>query len=66
MLDGGHRDGLKDDKFNYLLSCPELLWFENGWRQQFNSASLVSQSPVNQLGVLGFGEETASYGHPRT
>lgn len=57
---------LKGHRFNHLLSCPELLWFEYGRWQQFNSALFVSQSSVHQLSVLDSGEETASYRHPRT
>lgn len=50
----------------YLFSCPQLLWFEYGRWQQFNSALFVSQSSVNQLCVLVSGEETATYCHPRS
>lgn len=53
-------------KFSYLLSCPELLGFEDGRRQQLDSAGFVSESSVHQLDVLDSGEETTSYGHPRT
>lgn len=57
---------LKGHRLIYLFSCPELLRFEDGRRQQFNSALFVSQSSIHQLSVLDPSEETASYGHPRT
>lgn len=49
----------------HLLSRPQSLWFQDGWRQQLDSALFVRQSSVDQLGVLDSVEEATSDGHPR-
>lgn len=48
----------------HLLSRPQSLGFDDGRRQQLDSALFVRQSSVHQLGVLDSVEEAASYGHP--
>lgn len=48
----------------HLLPRPQSLWFKDGRRQQLDSAPLVCQSSVDQLGVLDSVEEAASDGHP--